>query len=317
MKTLFRFFCAAILLALVGCNDEVFVDRPSTAPETDVNLSGGPANKGVAYSSQGLTGIDISLSSICPIYVIDSDSKIILQTEGTDVGLEAGMPCTVDVYGRSLALTLDFMRPDYLVVASTENHSTEPFRATVTFRYRGRDRKLSIEIAPGQLFTIDYVGLEDSSVEPVVTVGTEKMPSLTVDNNGEQPVKVPVRPFGGELCTVTVSMDADTAKMLDFETAPEFDVLSADADGTLCYTGRYAKFRPGLQLIPLFWGEAQRTFVVPAHTKVRFDITHTVVRLDYKLQFRGSLPSGEYLEGVAAVHVVDRVDYTIDYEVIQ
>ncbi len=308
--------CIAFL-CLCGCNDDVFIERTDLTRNMSVRLDGAGDRKGVPYSTEGLEYVSIEHAEYCPNFVFDSGHNVIEETQGYSVRLDAGQECWVDVYGRAVTLTLDFQRKDYLDIYCNQNHSKEPFTAKVLFHYPSRERVIEVEITPGELYTVDYVTM-DISEDPTVSFEERQQPTYTVNNEGDQNVKIFIKPYENVNCSVDIEIPDERSAMIDFSSAPDVDVLSASPDGMLTYTGRSVKFEPGTQTVLVFgWGLEAVPYIIPPHTKVRFTVTLQYVIVDSYMTFQCSLPSGDYFESKALMHVVDPLEYKISYEVIK
>ena len=307
--------CAlASVLVFAACNDEVFVDRADIDKDVHLSIGGDGGGDGIPYTEEGLEAIDISYSEWCPYYIFNTNSTIVEQSEGNELAVDVSRPCYIDIYARAMTMNFDLRRSGYLGVWASANHSRTAFRATVTFRYGYSRRTVDIVVSGGELYIVESVNPDLFSSEPVVTISQKTSPVFHVNNNGDQAITMPVYPYRDSQATVSIEFADGDDDMINFDSAPAIDVLSALPDGTLCYSGRSVAFRPGTQPLALPEGteETERTIIVPAHSSVDFVVKLTYVKVVSEVVYNCKLSSGDFFEGKATVTVNEPVDYVIE-----
>ena len=120
-----------LFLALVSCNDDVFVDRPdSIGDDTVVMLDSNGSSIDMGYSTKNLKGITLSHGGDCPISVYAPDGKLIAET--TAGSYDVTGPCQLAMVNDFVSVWVSFDRHGIVSAYADNNAYDHNFTVELT-----------------------------------------------------------------------------------------------------------------------------------------------------------------------------------------
>lgn len=228
-----------LFLALVSCNDDVFVDRPdSIGDDTVVMLDSNGSSVDMGYSTKNLKGITLSHDGDCPISVYAPDGKLIAET--TAGSYDVTGPCQLAMVNDFVSVWVSFDRQGIVSAYADNNAYDHNFTVELTFDYGKNQRKAYFVVEPGPRYRLTDIKYDFGAVTREPASRQIKLPVVNNRSDQEMPISFVLSSYIPDYFRFT--FDADYAAMLESELPDVAPVPTLNAAGVVGLYGRGAMF---------------------------------------------------------------------------
>lgn len=228
-----------LFLALVSCNDDVFVDRPdSIGDDTVVMLDSNGSSVDMGYSTKNLKGITLSHDGDCPISVYAPDGKLIAETTASSYDVTG--PCQLAMVSDFVSVWVSFDRQSIVSAYADHNAYNHDFTVELTFDYGNNRRMARLVVEPGPRYRLTDIRYDFGAVTRKPTSRQIKLPVVNNRSDKELPVDFTLSSYIPDY--FRFDFGDDYAAMLEPSLPDLAPVPTLNAAGVVGLYGRGAMF---------------------------------------------------------------------------
>lgn len=320
MKNKSLYFLLIFIFALLtaACNNDVFVDEPSDFDDETVTLQSPYDNHTVYFQPADVDRVSIYHNEKCRHVLVTPQGGVKIDEEGHEVEVDRADGGKVEIYGNACILYVDIDNRGAITISNSENYSREPFTAKVILFHGEMYRTIKISVQPGRQFNVQFV-FQNLDKPFKIEMRERNEGVMTYNNNTDSEQTIAIKPYQGSMTAAQLFFADNCHKLLNFEEAPEMELITALSDSMLCYDGRTIALSPDLQQLPPLDADREVRYRLPAHTSVQFTRTLIYANVEVPLTIYATRPDeeSEQHQFQATLKVLDPIDFKLDYEIVE
>ncbi len=228
-----------LFIALVSCNDDVFVDRPDAVGEEKiVILDGDGAQTELSYTTKQLECVSLYHIDDCVTTAYSPDGKVLARTSENDYKITEA--CQLSLANDFISMWIYFDRRGIVSAHAEANAYNHDFTVEVTFDYGQKTQRAVIIVKPGGRYHLADIRYDFSLAVRESVRRQVKLPVVNNNSDTETPVTFSLSPRIPEYFRFDFS--GEYAQMLDSSAPDLAPVPTLDASNVPGLFGRGAMF---------------------------------------------------------------------------
>lgn len=263
MKTLVHIAaCLLMLWGACGCNSDVFVDniQPSVS---NLSLDGNGESATISFQSSdwNIWSIQTFSNGFRHIYKVYNENGNLEMTDYNPYLKGLGK---IECDENMTSFTIERSNSKQIKITANENLRSSDFPFVIVAGNDYESQEIHVSISPSDRYVFNRISYSLDSYSHDMPL--EEKNSMTINNNGNNPLLLHPMPYQGEHHIVTFASDSPEAFQLLGEQPIEIEIPTLN-DGVLSMSHDKAVYSPYPQKLPLpFDNTVEKEISVPPHS---------------------------------------------------